>query len=100
MSSTALPFTNEHETPTSSKRLHIGLWVAQGLLAIVFLLSGAMKFLMPPEALAQLGLAPGLAAFIGISEIAGALGVILPAATRIRPALTPLAGVGLATVMV
>jgi len=42
----------------------------------------------------------GLVRFIGVVELAGALGVILPAATRIQPRLTPLAAAGLATIMV
>jgi len=40
-----------------------------------------------------------LVRFIGVSELAGALGLILPAATRIRPGLTPLAALGLSTIM-
>jgi hypothetical protein len=42
----------------------------------------------------------GLVRFIGASELAGALGLILPAATRIKPSLTPLAASGLIVVMV
>jgi hypothetical protein len=41
-----------------------------------------------------------LVRFIGASELLGGLGLVLPAATRIKPALTPLAGAGLITVMV
>jgi putative oxidoreductase len=42
----------------------------------------------------------GLTYFIGVAEVLGALGMILPAITRIRPKLTGLAGVGLLTIMV
>jgi hypothetical protein len=38
--------------------------------------------------------------FIGLSEVFGALGLILPAATRIKPVLTGLAALGLTLVMV
>lgn len=84
--------------------LHIGLWFAQGALALAFLASGAMKVSMPMEALqAQMpwvsGSLGGLVRFIGTVEVLGAIGVILPAATRIKPVLTPLAALGLATVM-
>jgi len=40
-----------------------------------------------------------LVRFIGLAELAGGLGLILPALTRIQPQLTPLAGAGLALVM-
>jgi putative oxidoreductase len=43
---------------------------------------------------------PGLIRFIGVSELLGGLGLILPAASRIRPGLTPLAALGLTIIMV
>jgi putative oxidoreductase len=80
-------------------------WVAQALLMIGFGLAGFMKVTSPVEALhlalpytADLPLA--LVRFIGFSEMAGAIGVMLPAVTRFRPSLTPLAALGLVTVMV
>lgn len=81
------------------------LWVVQILLAIAFGMAGAMKLFMPIEGLtAQMGW-PGevpslLVRFIGLAELAGALGLILPSALRIRPSLTPLAAAGLVIVMV
>jgi hypothetical protein len=92
--------TQVPERADSSKGLRIGLWIAQGLLALAFLGAGVMKLTAPIEALAQMGIPGGLARFIGLAEVAGALGVILPAATRVKPWLTPLAAVGLTTVMV
>lgn len=87
-----------------SKAMHVGLWVAQTLLALAFGMAGAMKTFTPIDELVKrmpwFASVPFLPRFIGPAEIAGALGMILPAATRIRPALTPLAGVGLATIMV
>jgi uncharacterized membrane protein YphA (DoxX/SURF4 family) len=85
-----------------SKALHFSLWGVQLLLGLAFLAAGAMKTTTPLEVLAQRmpGLPGGLVRFIGVSELAGGLGLILPAATRIKPGLTALAGVGLATVMV
>lgn len=87
-----------------SKAMHVGLWVAQALLALAFGMAGAMKTFTPIDELVKrmpwFASVPFLPRFIGPAEIAGALGMILPAATRIRPALTPLAGVGLATIMV
>jgi hypothetical protein len=88
-----------------SKALHIGLWVAQVLLALAFTSAGAMKLTQPIAVLAAKMVWPGaipegLVRFIGLSELLGGLGMILPAATRIKPALTPLAGIGLTTIMI
>jgi len=88
-----------------SKRLRIGLWVVQVLLALAFAFSGAMKLAVPyAELLAQGAwverVPDGLVKFIGVAELLGALGLILPAATRIKPFLTPLAAAGFAVIMV
>ena len=66
------------------------LWSVQGLLTLLFLFAGGMKLVLPLEALtAQMPL-PGLfVRFIGVAEVLGALGLILPALLRIRPGLTP-----------
>lgn len=92
-------------SPSPSRGLNIGLWVAQVLLALAFMAAGFGKSTMPPEALlaqfpwaASSGVA--LVRFIGVSELLGGLGLLLPAATRIKPFLTPLAAIGLATIMV
>ena len=94
-----------NDANTGGKGLHIGLWVAQGLLALLFLGAGLMKTTAPIEQLqakmAWIGNDMGpLVRFIGISEVLGGLGLILPAATRIKPWLTPLAALGIATIMV
>lgn len=94
----------EGNTPPN-KRLHIGLWIAQGLLALVFTMAGAFKLLTPIDELAGKmswiqESSPWLVRFIGASEFAGALGLILPSLTRIAPKLTALAALGLAVVMV
>jgi len=85
-----------------SKRLHIGLWVVQGLLAVAFGIAGFMKIFSPIEELVQNGMdyGVGLTRFIGWSELLGAIGLILPAALRIKPILTPIAAVGIAIIMV
>ena len=87
-----------------SKALHLGLWVVQGLLGAMFLAAGAMKATQPIAVLVDtLGwpaaVPAALVRVIGVAELLGALGLILPAATRVKPMLTPLAGVGLAMVM-
>lgn len=81
------------------------IWVAQALLAAAFPMTGATKAFAPIAQLqAQLpwvnGALGGAVRFIGVMEILGALGLVLPAATRIMPRLTALAAAGLMTVMV
>lgn len=87
-----------------SKALNIGLWFVQVLLGLMFTGIGMWKtFTAIPDLAAALPWAselPGLVRLVGVSELLGGVGMILPAATRIRPKLTGLAGVGLALVMV
>jgi hypothetical protein len=76
------------------------LWIVQGLLALLFLFAGGVKLIMPLEELAaQSGLPGPLILFIGLAEVLGALGLLLPGVTGIRPGLTPLAAAGLAIIM-
>ena len=79
------------------------LWIIQLLLALLFLFSGAAKFVAPLDQLTQ-GMPPALATggfmhFIGVCEILGGIGLILPALLRIKPGLTPLAAAGLVIIM-
>jgi uncharacterized membrane protein YphA (DoxX/SURF4 family) len=89
------------ESARAHRGLNTALWVAQVLLAAAFVMAGSMKMMTPSADLAQQmpDLPVALIRFIGIAEIAGAIGLILPAATRIGPALTPLAAIGLAVIM-
>lgn len=97
---------SESSTPSSSRSWHIGLWVAQIVLFVLFGAPGIMKTFMDPAALPPMGIAWAtdvpvwFLRFIGICELAGALGMILPAATRILPFLTPLAALGFVTIQV
>ena len=90
----------------TSKALNISLWVAQGLLATAFGMAGFMKLIMPTEELIAKGMGfvseygVGMVRFIGISEVMGALGLILPAVLRIKPILTSMAAIGIAIIMV
>ncbi len=80
------------------------LWVLQWLFGVYFLVIGIMHFVVPEGLPAQLDwmydLSDTLHAVTGIAEILGGLGLILPSLTRIRPELTPLAGLGLILIMV
>ena len=77
------------------------LWIVQVLLSLVFLFAGGTKLVMPAEQLTGQTPLPALfLRFIGVAEIAGGLGLILPGALRIRPGLTPLAATGLTIIMI
>jgi hypothetical protein len=80
--------------------LGAALWAVQGLLALLFLFAGGVKFALPLEVLEQGGLPGPFVLFIGMAEVLGALGLLLPGLTRIRPGLTPLAAAGLVIIMV
>jgi putative oxidoreductase len=80
------------------------LWIVQGLLALAFLLAGLMKLTQPMDVLAAsmgwpVALPALLVRFIGLAELLGAIGLILPALTRIRPGLVPLAAAGLTLII-
>ncbi len=94
-----------HTAPQSHRALRAALWVAQILLAVMFGMAGLMKLSQPISALATslpwvTTVPEMLVRFIGAAEFAGALGLILPALTRIQPRLTALAALGLIGVMV
>ena len=81
------------------------LWILQGLLGLVFLITGAMKIIRTKEQLAaQMGwvndVSQPVVRLIGFVEILGAVGLVLPSVTGKLPWLTPLAAAGLALTMV
>ena len=77
------------------------LWIVQGLLALLFLWAGGVKLVLPIEKLAGPVPLPGpFLRFIGVAEVLGAIGLILPGLLRIRPGLTPLAAAGLVIIMI
>jgi uncharacterized membrane protein YphA (DoxX/SURF4 family) len=83
--------------------MNIALWIAQALLAAIFLFAGGMKLIIPIEEMTKqmpIPLPGWFLRFTGIVEVLGAIGVILPWVLRIRPALTPLAATGLVIVMI
>jgi hypothetical protein len=81
--------------------MNYALWVVQGLLALLFLFAGGMKLVLPLEKLTGPVPLPGLLMrFIGVAEVLGGIGLILPGLVRIRPSLTPLAAAGLVIIMI
>jgi uncharacterized membrane protein YphA (DoxX/SURF4 family) len=79
---------------------NVTLWVIQGLLAALFLFAGSTKLILPIEAMAGPVALPGwFLRFIGVAEVAGAIGLILPWLSRFQPRLTPIAAAGLVIIM-
>ena len=79
---------------------NVTLWVIQGLLAALFLFAGSMKLILPIEAMTGPVALPGwFLRFVGVAEVTGAIGLILPWLTRIQPRLTPVAASGLVIIM-
>lgn len=86
--------------------MNIALWIVAGLLALLFLAAGGMKIIRPKEKLAESGLAwtedftTGPVKLIGVAEVVGAIGLILPGLTHIAPILVPIAATALAVLMI
>lgn len=82
--------------------MNVGLWVLQILLGLFMAVaSGVPKLIVPVELLPMPIPIPGpLLVFVGVAEIAGGLGLILPGLFKIRPGLTPLAAAGLGLVAI
>ena len=92
--------TLSSESPRS-RSMTRALWVVQGLLALLFLFAGGMKLILPVEEMTKQMPLPGpFLRFIGVAEVLGGLGLILPGLTGIRPGLTPLAAAGLVIIMI
>lgn len=86
--------------------MNILLWITQIVLALLFLFAGGTKLVLSSETLASMG-SPNQVAlpiwfirFIGVAEVLGALGLILPGALRRQQHLTGLAALGLTIIMI
>jgi putative oxidoreductase len=90
---------------TSNKGLNIALWITQVLLAALYLMAGSTKLFQPIEEIVKMlpwvsETPAGLVRFIGLSELLGGIGLLLPAILRIQPKLTVFAAIGLTIVQV
>jgi hypothetical protein len=85
----------------NNRKWTIALWAFQVALAVLYTMSGVMNSFMPPDQLIAMGMSHAkilpisLVRFIGLMELLGAIGLILPAALRIFPKLTSYAALGL-----
>jgi uncharacterized membrane protein YphA (DoxX/SURF4 family) len=83
-----------------AKWITVATWTLQVLLAALFLFAGAMKLILPISAMTkQIPLPGAFLRILGLLEIAGAIGLILPSLLHIRPYLTPIAAGGLVIIM-
>jgi uncharacterized membrane protein YphA (DoxX/SURF4 family) len=85
--------------------MEIAVWIIQGILALLFLMAGVMKSTQPKDKLAKSlpwvnDFPLQTVRFIGISELLGAVGIIVPQLTGIYTLLTPIAAIGLVVIMV
>lgn len=94
-------------TPAVSRKSRLetfapyALWATQGLLAALFIFAGVMKFMMSPEDMTKdIDWPISFLYFIGVAEVLGGFGLILPGITHIQRGLTPIAAAGLVVIMV
>src|SRR5256886_2921341 len=81
--------------------MNVALGIVQGLPAALFLFAGGAKLVLPLDQMAGPVALPGwFLRFLGVAEVLGALGLVLPGLLRIRPGLTPLASAGLVIILV
>ena len=87
--------------------MNLALWIIAGVLAFAFAASGILKLVQPKEKLVASATggwatnwSPASIKLIGVAEILGAIGLILPAVLHVAPILVPLAAVGLVFVMI
>lgn len=88
----------------NNKIMHIILWVMQGLFAAMFIMAGLTKAFQPIEAMAESmpwvrDVPLTLVRFIGVSELIGGIGLVLPSLLRIKPMLSVWAATGIAIIM-
>jgi putative oxidoreductase len=91
-------------TTSKNNGLNIALWIVQILLFAAFIMSGFMKLSSPISQLSSsmawtTALPEILVRFIGLAEVLGAVGLLLPSISKIQPQLTPLAAASLSLVM-
>ncbi|SHN10327.1 DoxX family protein [Chitinophaga sp. CF418] len=89
----------------SSKAMNIILWIAQVFLAAGFLWAAAMKLLQPIEKLAAMWpwtgqVSPLIVRLLGVIDLLGALGLILPSLLRIKPGLTAITAIAIIVLMI
>ena len=89
------------DTGRGTSTMNVALWIVQGLLAAVFLSAGGAKLVLPLDQMTgPVALRGWFLRFIGLAEVLGAFGLVLPGLLRIRTGLTSLAAAGLVITMI
>jgi len=93
------------EQKTTSQTLNIFLWIGQVLLAFMFIYAGVMKTFQPIDELSQMlpwvtEYSKGFVRFVGLADLAGGIGVLLPYLFRWKTELTRLAALGIVAIMI
>jgi uncharacterized membrane protein YphA (DoxX/SURF4 family) len=88
-----------------NKTANVIAWILQILLALMFIMTGAMKLFLPLDQLADslpwvADSAPAFVRFIGVAELLGGFGLVLPGLFRLKPFLTVLAAAGIILIMI
>ncbi len=87
-------------TGRSRRWTNVALWALQIVLSLMFLFAGGSKLVMSSATLAsQSPLSIPFLRFVGVLEVLGGLGLVLPGVLHLRPWLTPLAAAGLVIIM-
>ncbi len=85
------------------KGMNIALWIAQAILAVIFLLAGYAKVTTSMDMLVEkmpwAGDFPTLARVVGVLEMIGSVGLLVPALLRI-PLVTAFAALGIFLIMI
>ncbi|PSL23044.1 DoxX family protein [Chitinophaga ginsengisoli] len=94
--------TNQQQ---SSKALNISLWIAQVFVAAIFIWAATSKLFQPIEKIAAMwpwtGEVPSLMVrLLGVVDLLGGLGLILPSLLRIKPRLTAYTAIAIIALMV
>jgi hypothetical protein len=84
--------------------MNIILWMAQGVLAVIMLGAGGPKLFIPRERLpASMSVVksapPALIKLLGLAEVLGAAGLVVPRLAGVAPSLTPLAAACLSVIL-
>lgn len=87
--------------------MNIALWIVQVLMALLFITAGLQKLTQSKDAMVKGSFttyaedfSPNFLKMLGLFELLGGIGLILPWLTGFLPWLTPLAAVGLAIIMI
>jgi hypothetical protein len=98
-------FRDAHRLDKDGPQMQLALWIASGLLAFAMLSAGAAKLVTPRVKLMEKmkwakTWNDGNVKLLGLAEVVGAVGLVVPQVTGILPILTPIAAACLVVLMI